>query len=306
VAKFTTGIATQEKLLTEAFKATGLTLRKQAKKATGFAFATAGAETAGAIAPGAWRWGKMGMDKAPNDRPKRGDFIVLAFRSGEAGGAAKQLNYLLNVKYGTGQKKQADQNARAKLAESQEANRKAEESEKELQADPKVAKWQIENATNMLTRAVNKLNAAKKAADDAASALAHVHVPTTEEEAPYIQRLEEERADSAAAGAKRLEENPVGTKKRYLFQFSHVGFLQNIELLKDGREKWTAFDGGQLVMGEGKKDKIEGSQTSIRYYDPRANEISGEKQQGGEARWLYGWVDVDMLVAEPDPAKNPK
>jgi len=32
--------------------------------------------------------------------------------------------------------------------------------------------------------------------------------------------------------------------------------------------------------------------------DPRSrtNEISGELRQGGEARWLYGWVDVDKLV----------
>jgi len=118
--------------------------------------------------------------------------------------------------------------------------------------------------------------------------------------------LDEERADTAAAPAKRLEDSPVGTKKRYLFRFSHVGFLQNIEPLKDVRERWTAFDGGQLVMGEGKKEKTEGSQSSTCYYDPKANEISGEQQQGGEARWLHGWVDVDMLVAEPEPAKSPK
>jgi hypothetical protein len=35
--------------------------------------------------------------------------------------------------------------------------------------------------------------------------------------------------------------------------------------------------------------------------DPRSrtNEIGGELQQGGEARRLYGWVDVDKLA---DPA----
>jgi hypothetical protein len=37
--------------------------------------------------------------------------------------------------------------------------------------------------------------------------------------------------------------------------------------------------------------------SEIRYYDPKSNEISGEAQQGGEGRWLYGWVDVDKLVA---------
>jgi len=84
VAKFTPRIATQEKLLREAFKAQGLTLKKKGKKPTGFAFATTDAETAEAIAPGAWHWGKMGMDKTPNDRPKRGDIIVLAFRGGKA------------------------------------------------------------------------------------------------------------------------------------------------------------------------------------------------------------------------------
>src|SRR5262249_27512988 len=145
-------------------------------------------------------------------------------------------------------------------------------------------------------RAINALNAAKKAADKAASDVENLKKPTAEELAPAEAKLDAARQESAAARAERLKE-PVGSKKRYMFQFSHVGFLKEIEkpTTATGRERWTTFDGGQLVEREGKK--VEGSQTSTRYYDPKSNEISGELQQGGEARWLYGWVDVDKLVA---------
>jgi hypothetical protein len=62
----------------------------------------------------------------------------------------------------------------------------------------------------------------------------------------------------------------------------------------------TTFDGGRLVQRG--SEKIEGAQSSTRFYGPKTNEISGEAQQVGEARWLYGWVDVDKLVAEKYPA----
>lgn len=297
VAKFTTCIATQQVILTEAFKETGLAIKKQGKLPK-YAFATQGAEIAETIAPadsagpGAWHWGKIGM----SDRPQPGDIIVMAFRGGKVDQGAKELNYILNIKYGTAQKLKSKTEAEAKLKTSEEAIARAQESLEELQQNPKATGWQLRAAQARLERAVNALNAAKKAADKAASDVAGMKTPTAEERAPAEAKLEAARRESAAARAARLQE-PVGSKKRYMFQFSHVGFLQKIETLTDGtgRERWTTFDGGQLVERQGKR--IEGAQTSIRYYDPKTNEISGELQQGGEARWLHGWVDVDKLVA---------
>lgn len=302
VAKFTTCIATQQVILTAAFKETGLAIKKQGKLPR-YAFATQGAEIAEAIAPadsagpGAWHWGRMGM----SERPKPGDIIVMAFRGGKVDQGAKELNYILNIKYGTAQKLKSKTEAEATLKTSEEAIARAQESLEELQQNPKAAGWQLRAAQARLERAVNALNAAKKAVDKAASDVASLKTPTAEERAPAEAKLEAARQESAAARAERLKE-PVGSKKRYMFQFSHVGFLKEIEkptpaTPTDGnkKERWITFDGGQLVEREGKK--IEGAQSSIRYYDPKSNEISGEAQQGGEARWLYGWVDVDRLVA---------
>jgi hypothetical protein len=295
VAKFTTCIATQQVILTEAFKETGFAIKKEGKFAK-YALATQGAQIAEAVAPpdaagpGAWHWGTMGMSA----RPKRGDIIVLAFRGGKVDQAAKELNYIKNIKYGTAQKMKSNVEAKAKLEASREAIVRAEESLAELKQNPKATGWQLRAAQGRVERAVNALNAAKKAADKTASDVENLKQPTAEELAPAEAKLDAARRESAAARAERLKE-PVGSKKRYLFQFSHVGFLQKIETLPDGRERWTTFDGGQLVEREGKR--IEGAQTAIRYYDPKSNEISGELQQGGEARWLYGWVDVDEMVA---------
>jgi hypothetical protein len=290
VAKFTTCIAMQNVLLKRAFKETGLSIKKAGKQPT-YAFATQGAQTAEAIGGGAWHWGKMGM----TERPKKGDIIVLAFRGGKVDEAAKQLNYFTNIKYGTSEKLKSDTAAKAKLKAAEEASAKAEEALKELEADPKQPKWKLQNAHNRLARAVNSLNSAKKAADAAASAVANLKKPSAEELAPAEEKLDTARKESAAARAERLNE-PVGSKKRYLFQFSHVGILKNIDKLDNGKERWTTFDGGQLVDRDGQK--VEGAQTSTRFYDPKSNEISGELQQGGEARWLYGWTDVDKLVAD--------
>jgi uncharacterized protein DUF4157 len=298
VAKFTTCIATQQVILTAAFKEAGLAIKKQGKLPT-YAFATQGAQIAEAIAPadaagpGAWHWGRMGMPES--ERPKPGDIIVMAFRGGTVDQGAKELNYLLNIKYGTGQKLKSSAEAQAKLKTSQEAIARAQESLEGLQQNPNAANWQLRAAQARLERAVNALNAAKKAADKAASDVENLKKPTQEELAPAESKLEAARQVSASARAERLKE-PVGSKKRYMFQFSHVGFLKSIDKPTDatGRERWTTFDGGQLVEREGKK--VEGAQTSKRFYDPKSNEISGELQQGGEARWLYGWVDVDKLV----------
>jgi hypothetical protein len=40
----------------------------------------------------------------------------------------------------------------------------------------------------------------------------------------------------------------------------------------------------------------QGAESVRRRYDPATNEMSGEKSQGGDARWLQGWVDIDKLV----------
>jgi hypothetical protein len=176
----------------------------------------------------------------------------------------------------------------------EEAQTKAKLSLEALERDSKHTSWQLRAAKTRLEQAVLTLNAAKKAADAAAAALETATGPSAEEKAPYEAKLEKARTETAEGREKQLKE-PIGSKKRYMFQFSHVGFLQHREELADGREKWTTFDGGQLVQRGG--EKIEGAQSSIRYYDPKTNEISGELQQGGEARWLYGWVDVDKMVA---------
>jgi Domain of unknown function (DUF4157) len=299
VPKFTTCIATQQVILTQAFKETGLNIKKEGKFPK-YAFATVGAQTAEVIAPpdaagsGAWHWGKMGM----SERPRRGDILVLAFRGGTVDQGAKELNYILNIKYGTAQKLKTNEEAKAKLEASQKAIDEAQLSLNGLEKDPQTKGWQLKEAHRKLERAVNALNTAKMAADKALSAVENLKKPTEEELAPAEAKLEAARQESATARAKRLEK-PIGTKERYMFQFSHVGFLQeDIDKKRTdalGREVWKTFDGGQLVERNGKK--IEGAQSSTRYYDPKSNEISGEHQQGGEARWLYGWVDVDKLVA---------
>ena len=299
VAKFTTCIATQQVILTEAFKETGLTIKKEGKLPK-FALATQGAQIAEALNPDdaagpAWHWGKIGL----KERPNPGDIIVMAFRGGAIDQGAKELNYILNIKYDTAQKLKTSKAAQAKLETSQKAIDKAQKALEALQnrvGRPPVG-WEIRNAETSLRLAVNALNAAKKAADKALSDVENMKKPTAEELAPAEAKLEAARQKAAEAREKRLEA-PVGSKTRYLFQFSHVGFLQKIETPTDasGKEKWITFDGGQLVERGGKK--IEGAKTSIRYYDPKSNEISGEAQQGGEARWLYGWVDVDKLVAD--------
>jgi len=297
VAKFTTCIATQQVLLTEAFKESGLTIKKEGKLPK-FALATQGAQIAEALNPDdaagpAWHWGKIDM----SERPKPGDIIVMAFRGGTIDQGAKELNYILNIKYGTAQKLKTSKQAQAKLEASQNAITEAEAALKNLQEREKPpAAWEMQNAENKLQLAVNALNAAKKAADKAVSDVESMNKPTEEELASAEAKLDAARLKSAKAREERLEKK-VGSRERYIFQFSHVGFLQKIEKPSDGnaKEKWTTFDGGQLVERKGKK--VEGAQTSIRYYDPKSNEISGEAQQGGEARWLYGWVDVDNLVA---------
>lgn len=291
VAKFTTCIATQQKILEKAFTAAGVSIKKEGK-APRYAFATEGAKVAEKVAPEAWHWGKMGT----TERPQRGDIIVMAFRGSKVDEAAKQLNYIVNIKYGTAQKRETKEKSKAKVTASQEAVAAAQSALETLENNPKHTKWQLSAAKTKLEMAILKLNAAIKAAETAEAAVESAKGPSEEEIAPVAGKLEKARKESAAAREQTLKE-PVGSKKRYLFQFSHVGFLQKREPLPDGRERWTTFDGGQLVEREG--ERIEGAQTSIRYYDPKTNEISGELQQGGEARWLYGWVNVDKLVAKP-------
>lgn len=85
-------------------------------------------------------------------------------------------------------------------------------------------------------------------------------------------------------------------------RFSHIGYIKSISNNDDGTEAWTTVDGGQGLAG---KYDVEGNVTQIgheklaevhRTYDPTSNLITGEANQGGEPRWLKGWIDVDKLV----------
>ena len=85
-------------------------------------------------------------------------------------------------------------------------------------------------------------------------------------------------------------------------QFSHTGYLRSITANDDGTETWTTVDGGQGTAGKydaagtllqaGAEALLEVS----RIYHPDTNLITGEANQGGAARLVRGWVNIDALV----------
>ncbi len=89
-------------------------------------------------------------------------------------------------------------------------------------------------------------------------------------------------------------------KKGGKLEFSHVGFFKSAkpELSADGkptgRQIWETFDGGQSRVA-GAVDG-QGAMGLTRIYDPTTNFITGEASQGGAARWLAGWVNIDKMV----------
>ena len=84
-------------------------------------------------------------------------------------------------------------------------------------------------------------------------------------------------------------------------EFSHIGYLKSISN-GGGTETWTTVDGGQGAAGKYDKNGnlIQAGRESIqavaRTYESGTNLIAGETSQGGKARVLRGWVDVDGLV----------
>ena len=92
-------------------------------------------------------------------------------------------------------------------------------------------------------------------------------------------------------------------KKSDSLAFSHVDYLVRIEKnyvdpKEPGvyKEKWLTMDGGATVKGK------QGSRLTERIYTPSRNEISGEASQGGDDRWLAGWIDLDKLTKDAAPA----
>jgi hypothetical protein len=85
-------------------------------------------------------------------------------------------------------------------------------------------------------------------------------------------------------------------------RFSHIGYIKSISNNDDGTEAWTTVDGGQGLAGKYDADGnvIQAGHEKLaevnRSYDSTTNLITGEANQGGQPRWLKGWIDVDKLV----------
>ncbi|MGR9074467.1 MAG: hypothetical protein ACU833_15505 [Gammaproteobacteria bacterium] len=274
VSKLTTCIAAQSNLLKQAFERSGLTIKKPEKSSARYDYATSGKQNAERLGSDIWHTAYPGM----TERPKPGDIYVLAFRGAKIDNAEKVLNYLKGVTPAEIEKKSASNDkAQAALAAAIPAHDKAEAAVNELvrkQTPPTSADYI--RAKVALSAAAKALKKAKEKSDAAAADLSTAQNRVSVQQ----KKLDEARKEADHAG---------------YFQFSHVGFIQSITKLKDGRESWITFDGGQTVMSRGSK---QGSETVHRFYDPVTNEISGEASQGRTPRWLQGWVDVDKLVSE--------
>ena len=270
---FTTCIEIQRKTLEHAFKASGLTIKKvldrdekgNVKKSKTmvrqFGYGSVG--PAQAKEAGAWHEASRNM----SERPRKGDLLILAGRGEEVDKAAKEVaNYELLKKMGEdATAKVADYEQKAQLA--QQAVKAAEGGD--IQA-LKAARRAMIDANNAYDNVLRKTKEAIKMGKTAEKLL-----PASE------QKFADRRAAADHDDPRK-------------FFFSHVGFLTNIEKNKDGTESWTTFDGGQPVISKNKRK--EGAAANSRPYDPITNEITGEWSQGGEARWLQGWIDVDKLV----------
>jgi len=295
--KFTTCIATQQALLKEAFKRAGIKM-KPIGKIPHFDYGPLGKKNAETIGEAIWHEAKPNMPDG--ERPKPGDIIVLAKRGESVDKAAKNLFAFKRdapkkiVKANTAN--DAAQEALKKAEESLEA---AEGAVKALEEDH-VAQTSASaiKARGAVAAATIRLGIAKGAADRAYKAL----------------ETEKNRVSDAE---QKLDKARSAVDHSKWFFFSHVGFVKSITKNGDGSgsETWMTFDGGQTVMsrkpnapaaGEPKDDprvvaepidpRLQGTESVKRTYFPKTNEISGEKSQGGDARWLYGWVDVDKLV----------
>lgn len=219
---------------------------------------TEGQKVAEKVGPDVWHNASAGM----SERPKDGDIIILASRGKAVDKAAQDV---------AGLQAQLDKGEalEAKLAAAEQANAEArtvlealEESDEGYQA-----------AKRAVTTTMVALNAVKHKAAEAMKTAA--------------------KAEKLMPGAAtKLEKARLAMDHTKVFEFSHVGILQKREINEDKTEKWTTFDGGQSVQS---RKNEHGSETVVRHYDPKTNEISGEALQGGMARWLQGWIDVDKL-----------
>jgi hypothetical protein len=279
VAKYTTCIDTQRKILEEAFKNTGLSIEKVGKLRR-YDFATLGEKNAMAIDPESWNEASAGMSK----RPKPGDILILAKRGAKTDAAAKALDYVNNTKYGTAEKAKANDKAEKKLEQVQAAYDAAKAALEELANAVDASEKDQQKAEAALAKADKALQEATKKAEETAKALQESKDKAAKESPDYLKKLNDLRKQA--------------DHKKY-FEFSHVGYLKSIDPKRnpDGTENWMTFDGGQTVQARGGK---QGAESVKRIYNPEHNEISGEKSQGGEARWLQGWVDVDKLVQSPE------
>jgi hypothetical protein len=273
VAKFTTCITTEAKVLKDALDRTGLVIKKAGKKPR-FDFATEGQKNAQKLGSNIWHDARAGM----TERPKIGDILVLGKRGEKVDKAATELNYIKGVAPANIAKKTAaNDRAQAAADAAQAAEIAAEEALTALEeAQTKHTDKSYINARGKLTAAAAQLKILKKKAADAA--------------------LELKKAEDAVPQATaKLNKARAEVKHGALFEFSHVGYLHKIDPVKnkDGTENWLTFDGGQTVLS---RESKQGAESVRRRYDPVTNEISGEKSQGGDARWLQGWVDIDKLV----------
>lgn len=264
VPHMTTCIQTQGVLLGKAFK--NAKLKMKGKRGD---FGPAAIDNAEKIGPDVMTIASIGMAT----RPKVGDILVYVSRGGAIDKAAATADYA-NQQVAT--KTKNEEKADAALDAAQAAADSAKAALDELAA--------VENAN---TGDLAKLKAAYKKAADALK-WAQAGAEKANKELKSAQGV----ADSSA---EKLDKARKDAKHGRKFEFSHVGFLAAAPVVQpDGKELWETFDGGQKVWKG--KDSIEGSKRGRRIYDPKTNEISGEAQQGGAARWFEGWVDVDKLV----------
>ncbi len=253
---FTTCIATQAKVMSNALNAIGMNLKTIDGKITHSAFATDGKERGQKL--GAWHEAKPNM----TERPNPGDIMVLSMRGSSVDNAAAALAY--------GQGGMSNNAAAVKKLEKQLESLKAQ---------------------------ITALEGTKKAvAEEKLTDMAAQLEAAQAKNIAYVQSLQE-KLDAVRGNAQAQPDK---------LWFSHVGFVKSItkHTEKDGqvrdvpRENWETFDGGQKV------ENIEGANDAHRVYDPVTNEISGESQQGGAARFLKGWVNVDALVGAEKKKKK--
>jgi hypothetical protein len=257
---FTTCIATQSKMLSNALAEIGHEMATIDGKKTHSAFATDAQERSMKL--GAWTEARPGI----TERPNPGDILVFSMRGGEMDKAAESSAYA-----------HGDMSLQAQSVKSIEKKLAGVRKQLEAIDDSKRAASEVKESG-----LVKELEAAKAKYET------------------YVAGIDEKLAK-----ARSWVEN--NTDKLW---FSHVSmFVSATQRPKDPDstakfplETWDTFDGGQRVQLKG-GGSMEGANDSKRTYDPNTNEISGEKQQGGKARWLKGWTNVDKLVGAQKPAK---